>query len=57
MGEAPKKVISRDPVDALASGVNGLDVNAVVADPAISAAMAAAASNGYQLPKAQWSEF
>jgi len=52
LGESPKKVISRDPVDALAGGVNGLDVNAVVADPAISAAMAAAASNGYQLPKA-----
>jgi len=52
LNDTPSKVISRDPVDALAAGVNGLDIKAATSDPAISAALAAVASTAYQLPKA-----
>lgn len=52
LNDTPSKVISRDPVDALATNVSGIDINAATNDPAISAALAAVASTAYQLPKA-----
>jgi len=52
LNDTPSKVICRDPVDALAANVNGLDIKAATSDPAISAALAAVASTAYQLPKA-----
>jgi len=52
LNETPSKVIRRDPVDALAADVSGIDISAATSDPAISAALAAVASTAYQLPKA-----
>jgi len=52
LSDTPSKVINRDPVDALAAGVTGIDIEAATSDPAISAALAAVASTAYQLPKA-----
>jgi len=52
LNDTPSKVISRDPVDALATNVSGINISAATSDPAISAALAAVASTGYQLPKA-----
>lgn len=52
LSDTPSKVINRDPVDALAAGVTGIDIEAATSDPAISAALAAVASSAYQLPKA-----
>jgi len=52
LNDTPSKVISRDPVDALAANVSGIDISTATSDPAISAALAAVASTAYQLPKA-----